>query len=92
MQLRFLRYRLAFQHLLNQVNAAARTIQLVAKQLIGRAGGKAESAMNTSAYYRFGFLPFGRILDESSEFSLHYLELRIHSARIKYPHRIKFFL
>ena len=92
MQLRFLRYRLTFQHLFNQVNAAARAIQLVAKQLIGRAGGKAESAMNTGAYYRFSFLPLGGILDESGEFSLHYLELRIHPPRIKYPHRIKFFL
>jgi len=37
---------LAFDHLLDEVNAAARAIELVAQQLIRRAGGGAEAAVH----------------------------------------------
>jgi hypothetical protein len=38
-----------FQHLLDQVDAAARAIELVAKQHIGRTGRGAEAAMHAGA-------------------------------------------
>ena len=49
-----------FQDLLNQVNAPSRTVTLVAEQLISRASGIAEAAVNTGAQYVFGFLSLGR--------------------------------
>ncbi|KAG1435996.1 hypothetical protein G6F57_020865 [Rhizopus arrhizus] len=38
----------AFQHLLDQVDAAARTVQLVAHYLIRRTGGRAKPAMHAT--------------------------------------------
>jgi hypothetical protein len=43
------RGRVALQHLLDQVDAAARRIELVAEQHIGRAGRGAEAAMHAGA-------------------------------------------
>jgi hypothetical protein len=39
----------ALEHLLDLVDAAARTVQLVAQQQVGRAGGVAKAAMDTVA-------------------------------------------
>ena len=44
----------AFEHLLDQVDAAARPVELIAEQLIGRAGGVAEAAVHALAQNRFG--------------------------------------
>ena len=38
-----------FEHLLHQVDAAARTVALIAKQLVRRAGGIAEAAVNAAS-------------------------------------------
>ena len=51
--------RVAFEHLLDQVDAAARAVELVAEQLIGRAGRGAEAAMHALAQDRVGLLPSG---------------------------------
>ena len=46
------RRRFVLQHLLDQVDAPARRIELVAEQDIGRAGGLAEAAMHAGAQDR----------------------------------------
>ena len=42
------------QHLLDQVNAAARAIALVPEQHVGRAGRRAEAAMDAPAQHLIG--------------------------------------
>ena len=48
--------RLTFENLLDQVDAPARPVQLVAEQLVGRTGRGAETAMHTGAQDFFGLL------------------------------------
>ena len=50
---------LAFQHLLDQVDAAARAVELVAQQLVGGAGGGAEAAVHALAQDGLGLRAFG---------------------------------
>jgi hypothetical protein len=71
MQLRFSGNRLTLEHLLHQVNAAARAIQLVAQQLVRRAGRQAETTVDASAHYLFRLLAFRRVFDEICEMGLH---------------------
>ncbi len=47
--------RVAFQHLLDEIDAAPRSVELVAQQLVGRAGGVAETAVHALAQDRVGF-------------------------------------
>ncbi|MNU08040.1 hypothetical protein D3C72_2539150 [compost metagenome] len=54
---------LAFEHLLDQVDAATRAVQLVAQQLVGGAGGGAEAAVHALAQNGFGLLAFGGVLE-----------------------------
>ena len=54
MQLRLRRERVAFEHLLDQIDAAARPVELVAEQLVGRARRVAEAAMHARAQDRVG--------------------------------------
>jgi hypothetical protein len=70
-QLRLARRLGAFQHLLDQVDAPARAIELVAQQLVGRAGGGAEAAVHAGAQDRFGLVAFARALDEIGQIGLH---------------------
>ena len=42
------------QHVLDQIDAAARTVELVAERHIGRTGGRAEAAMHAFAQDRLG--------------------------------------
>ena len=67
----FARDRRAFEHLLHQVDAPARAVELVAEQLVGRAGRGAEAAVHALAQDRLGFAAFGRVLDEVGEIGLH---------------------
>ena len=69
--LRAARDRRPFDHLLDQVDPAARTVEFVAEQLVGRAGRGAEPAMHALAQYRVGFVAVGRIADEIGEVRLH---------------------
>ncbi len=64
MQLRPGRRFLAFQHLLHQINAAARTVQLIPQQLVGRAGCGAKAAMHAFAQDFLRFLAFAGMFDE----------------------------
>ena len=52
----------AFQHLLDQINAPARAVQLVAQQLVGGAGGSAKAAVHAVAHNGLGGLAVGRVL------------------------------
>ena len=71
MQLCFCGDLVAFEHLLDQVDASARSIELVAEQLISRARGGAEATMHALAQDRVRLLAFGRVLDEIGERGLH---------------------
>ncbi len=73
MQLRLFRHRRAFHYLFHQVNAPARTIQFIAQQLVCRANGKTEPAMDTAPQYGVCFLSFGSILNEIGETGLHFI-------------------
>ena len=71
MQLCLLGGRLTFKDLLDQIDATARTIQLIAEQLIGGAGRSTESTMHALAQNGIRFLTLRRVFDEVSEIGLH---------------------
>lgn len=63
----------ALQHLLDEVDAAARPVEFVPQQLVSRAGSRAEATVHALAE-DFGGLPaLGRIADEISEIGSHRL-------------------
>ncbi len=62
---------MTFENLLDQIDASARSVELVTKQLIRRARGRAEATMHALAQDRVRLLAFGRVLDEIGERSLH---------------------
>ena len=66
-----LRDLVAFQHLLDQVDAPARAIQFIAEQLIGRAGGVAESAVHAGAQDAVGFFGAGQLAGAFAQGGLH---------------------
>jgi hypothetical protein len=63
----------AFQHLLDQVNASARTVEFIAEQLVGRACGGTKTAMHAFAQNGFGFQTVSRVLVFGREIGLHLL-------------------
>ncbi|MNW00913.1 hypothetical protein D3C71_1964680 [compost metagenome] len=71
MQPRAFRHGLAFKHLLHQIDAAARAIQLIAEQLVSGAGGGAETAVHALADDGLGFFAFGRVAQEFGQCGLH---------------------
>ena len=52
-----------YAHLLDQVDAAARPVEFVAEQLVGRAGRGAKAAMHALAQDRVGLAAVGRVAD-----------------------------
>ena len=70
-QLRLRRDLAALEHLLDQVDAAARTVEFVAQQLIRRARRRAEPAVHAGAQDRVGLAAVGRVADEIGERGLH---------------------
>jgi hypothetical protein len=60
-----------FQHLLDQVDAPARPIELVTQELIGGASGRAKTAVHAFAQNRFGFLAVDGVLVFGGEVGLH---------------------
>jgi hypothetical protein len=78
---------LVLQHVLHQIDAATRAVELVPQEQIGRAGRQTESAVHALANYRFG-AGSSRILE------LPCRELRLHTSiqkpcGLKYTGRIK---
>jgi hypothetical protein len=71
MQARLFSHRLAFEHLLDQVDAAARAVQFVAQQLVGRAGGGAKAAMHALAQDLLRLLAGAGVADKVSESGIH---------------------
>jgi hypothetical protein len=67
----FARGRLTFEHLLDEVNAPARAVELVAQQLVGRAGGSAKTAVHALTQNSFGSQAVGRALEFGCEMGLH---------------------
>ncbi|MPN43250.1 hypothetical protein SDC9_190809 [bioreactor metagenome] len=70
-QLCLARRRLALQHLLDEVDAAARAVQLVAQELVGGAGGGAKAAVHAFAQDGFGLLALGRVAVGGGKLGLH---------------------
>jgi hypothetical protein len=56
---------------LHEIDAAARAVELITEQAVGRAGGEAETAMHALAQNAVCFLALGRIFDEVCEIGLH---------------------
>ena len=61
----------AFEDFLHQVDAAARTVEFVAQQLVSRTGCRAEPAMHARAQDAVGFLAFGGAADEFGQIGFH---------------------
>jgi hypothetical protein len=61
----------AFQHLLDQVDAPARPVELVAQQLIGRAGRGAETTMHAATQDLLGLAAGGGVSNEIGEMGFH---------------------
>ena len=60
-----------FDHLLDQIDPPARTVELVAQQLVSRAGGGAKAAMHARSQDRVGFDAVGRIAQPVGKIGLH---------------------
>ena len=71
MDLRRARRRLAFQHLLDEVDAAARAVELVAEQLVRGAGRGSEAAVHALAQDGVGLAAFGGAGEFGGEGGLH---------------------
>jgi hypothetical protein len=69
--LRPARHGCAFEHLLDQVDAAARAVELVAQQLVGRAGGGAEAAMHALAQDDLRRLALAGVFELGAQPGLH---------------------
>jgi len=67
MQLRARTCLARFQQLLDEIDAPARTVQLVAEKLIRRTGRCAESTMHAAAKNRLRIATFGAVADEFGE-------------------------
>jgi len=61
----------AFQHLLDEIDATARAVEFVALELVGGAGGVAETAMHALAQNGVGLLALGGFQQFCAESSLH---------------------
>ncbi len=64
----------ALQHLFHQVDAPARAVQLIAEQLVSRAGGRAKPAMHALSQDGISLRALGRALDEIGQCGLHFME------------------
>ena len=71
MQLCLLGGWLSFEDLLDQIDATARTIELITELLVGGSRRGTESAMHALAQNSIRFLTLRRVFDEISEIGLH---------------------
>jgi len=78
-----------FEYLLDQIDAPARTVEFIAEQLVGRAGGVAETAMHAFAQNCSRFFALGRIAELWTEMRLHSSKTRVQASRIEYARRIE---
>ena len=67
MQLRFFSRLAALEDFLDEVDAPARAVELVAEKLIRRTGREAETAMDATAQDFVGFAAVRRLPDEIGE-------------------------
>ena len=70
-KLRRPRRRVALEHLLDEIDPAARAVELVAEQLVGRAGRGAEAAVHALAQDRLGLGAVGGAGEFGSDVGLH---------------------
>src|SRR3569623_1564871 len=73
MQLGYFRDRAALQHLLDEIYAAARTVEFITKHLIGRTSSSAITAMHAGPQDGIRLPAFGRIIYRIAERRLHSL-------------------
>ena len=85
MQLGFAGGNFAFEHLLDEVDAATRAVQLIAQQLVGGASRRAKTAMHTFAQNGFGFQAVGGVLEFGGEFGLHIFSQCLFRVPVEQP-------
>ena len=88
-ELRRARDLLALEHLLHQVDAAARAVELVAEQLVGRAGGRAEAAVHALAQDGVGLPALRRVADEVGEVRSAWQRLCVQAAGVEDAGRVE---
>ena len=71
MELRLRGDGLVLEHLLHEINASSRPVELIAQELIRRTRGGAETAVHAGAQDRFGLSALRRVLDEIREMRFH---------------------
>jgi hypothetical protein len=74
-----------FQHLLDEIDSAARTIEFVAEQDVGRTGRGTEAAMHALAQDRVGFGDIGVGQLRQAEFGLHAVDPEEAPGRVIRP-------
>ena len=62
---------IALEHLFDEIQPATRAIELIAQDLVGRAGRRTEATVHTAAQQRGGLLGIGAILERGREGGLH---------------------
>src|SRR5262249_49370551 len=77
------------QHLLDLIDAATRAVELIAEQLIGRAGGEAEAAMNARAQDLLRPGSVGSLSDPVRKTRLHGSDAGQKPAGVEDPLRIE---
>lgn len=81
-----------FEHLLNEVNTPARSVELVTQQLVSGASGRAKAAVHAFAQNRFSLLAVGCVLVFGGELSLHGFSEKAESPCMEHAMRVKLFL
>lgn len=78
-----------FQHVLNELNAAAWTVEFVTQQHIGRTGRRADAAMDASAQLLFNRLEMriGQLC--SGEICSHRSHVFVHTSGVQDSSRIE---
>jgi hypothetical protein len=80
----------AFEYLLDEIDPAARPVELVAQQLIGRACRGTESAVHTGAQNAVGLDTFWCVTDEIGEMGFQGgSKMRVHARGIEDPRWIE---
>src|SRR4030095_717375 len=74
-----------FQHLLDEIDPAARAIEFVAEQHVGRTGRGTEAAMHAGAQNLVGFSDIGVGELGSAEFGFHVADSRVIRPRLRMP-------
>lgn len=79
----------SFQHLLDQINTAARPVQFVTQQLVGWAGRGTKTAMHAGSQDTLRILDVMIVFKLTADVGLHSLQPRVKPARVQNIFRIE---